>query len=152
MRCRGKRGKSRDRPRRRDLVGPLPQDVAPGDADLQTERLSEPPSSWYLTGFIAPVDEGAGATADDPDSQEETETDAGDLVDDDPATAEAADDDSPPEAPATRRRYMPSSIGMTVLVPEAAQAVDVRVTWGDYVTEPPLPTSVLISASTRASG
>ena len=37
---------------RRDLVGPLPIDVAPDDADLQAERLGQTPSSWYLTGFI----------------------------------------------------------------------------------------------------
>ena len=30
------------------------------------------------------------------------------------------------------------SIGLTVLVPENVASVSVRVTWGDYVTEPPL--------------
>ena len=65
---------------RRDLVGPMPPDIAPGDTDLQAERLRESPSSWYLTGFIAPLDEG-GDDADDLDAQEEVETDAGDLTD-----------------------------------------------------------------------
>lgn len=128
---------------RRDLFGPLPPDVAPADADLQTERLAEAPSSWYLTGFIAPVEEGPGAVDDDPDQQEEVETDAAEPADS--AASEAAGDDDPPETPATRRRYLPSSIGLTVLVPEAVDAVDVRLTWGDYVTEPPLPPSVLMS-------
>lgn len=130
---------------RRDLVGPLPADVAPGDADLQTEHLAEAPSSWYLTGFIAPVEESTGAADDDPDRQEEAETEAGEVAEDGAAAVEASDDDSPPETPTTRRRYLPSSIGLTVLVPEAVDDVDVRLTWGDYVTEPPLAASVLTS-------
>lgn len=129
---------------RRDLVGPLPPDVAPGDADLQTERLREPPSSWYLTGFIAPLDEG-GDTVDDLDTQEETETNAGDLTDGTPEAGPIADDDTQAEAPSTSRRYLPASIGITVLVPDGVEMVDVRVGWGDYVTEPPLPASVLAS-------
>ncbi len=129
---------------RRDLVGPLPPDVAPGDADLQTERLREPPSSWYLTGFIAPLDEG-GDTVDDLDTQEETETNAGDLTDGTPEAGPIADDDTQAEAPSTSRRYLPASIGLTVLVPDGVEMVDVRVSWGDYVTEPPLPASVLAS-------
>jgi hypothetical protein len=133
---------------RRDLVGPLPVDMAPGDADLQQERLSEAPSSWYLTGFISPVEEAAAqALQDDPDAQEETETEAGDLVEEgeDVQVAGPADDDPPPEAPTTRRRLTPSSIGLTVLVPDDVKAVDVRLTWGDCVTEPPLPEHVLLA-------
>ena len=38
---------------RRDLVGPHPET----DLDLARERLSESPSRWYLTGFLAPVDD-----------------------------------------------------------------------------------------------
>ena len=128
---------------RRDLVGPMPADLAPGDADLQAECLSEAPCSWYLTGFIAPLEECAGASSDDDaDTQEETETDAGDL--DDNGAGIADDDDIPPDAPTTRRRYLPSSIGLTVLVPASVDAVDVRLSWGDYVTEPPLSANVLI--------
>jgi hypothetical protein len=133
---------------RRDLVGPLPVDMAPGDADLQEERLAEAPSSWYLTGFIGPVEESAAAVLrDDPDAQEESETEAGDLIDEgeDALVASPADDDPPPEAPTTRRRLVPNSIGLTVLVPEEVEAVDVRVTWGDYATEPPLPEHVLVA-------
>lgn len=137
---------------RRDLVGPLPVDVAPSDTDLQTECLSETPSAWYLTGFIAPVEDGpadAVEAADDPDRQEEIETEADSLADG-AAGIEPADDDPPPETPVTRRRYLPSSIGLTVLVPAAATAVGVRLTWGDYVTEPPLPAHVLASDDAEA--
>jgi hypothetical protein len=130
---------------RRDLVGPLPEDIAPGDGDLQVERLSETPSNWYLTGFIAPVEDGPAPAgdADDPDRQEEVETEADTLSDNGVAAAEPADDDPAPEMPVARRRYLPSSIGLTVLVPAAVTTVDVRLSWGDYVTEPPLPASVL---------
>lgn len=54
---------------RRDLVGPGPQ-----DEDLARERLSENPSRWYLTGFIAPKED--EAHADDPAMQEEDEREA----------------------------------------------------------------------------
>ena len=42
---------------RRDLIGPLPEDIEPADADLQRERLREQPSWWYLTGYIAPIED-----------------------------------------------------------------------------------------------
>jgi hypothetical protein len=127
---------------RRDLIGPLPEDIKPADADLQRERLREQPSWWYLTGYIAPIqDLGDERLLSDAEIQEETETEVGDLIEDEDeeiAGGGAADDDTPPEAPTTRRRFAPSSIGLTVLVPATARAVTVRVTWGDYVTEPPL--------------
>ena len=68
---------------RRDLIGPWPVDIAPGDADLQRERLREQPSWWYLTGYIAPTeDDRDEQLVSDAEIQEETETDVGDLVDD----------------------------------------------------------------------
>jgi hypothetical protein len=42
---------------RRDLIGPLPEDIEPADADLQRERLREQPSWWYLTGYSAPIED-----------------------------------------------------------------------------------------------
>lgn len=50
---------------RRDLYGPLPDRVEPGDADLQRERLNDSPSRWYLTGFLAPADEDLETDEDD---------------------------------------------------------------------------------------
>jgi hypothetical protein len=131
---------------RRDLIGPLPEDVAPSDADLQRERLGPAPSSWYLTGFISPV--GQDYVEDDPDQQEETETTLDGLESDTPEAEAAAADDELPEPPTVRRRFTPSSIGLTVLVPAETQSVKVRVTWGDYLTEPPLPVSILIAEET----
>ena len=57
---------------RRDLVGPSPQ-----DDDLQNERLSELPSRWYLTGFLAPAEDPLGLDGEpegeDASAQEEME-------------------------------------------------------------------------------
>jgi len=132
---------------RRELVGPLPP-TAEGDpdSDLAEERLGEPPAGWYLTGFIAPMG-GAlprGEAGDNPDVAEERETEGGGLFDEaegereDVTKGEVAQDDTPPEAPAVKRRFVPASIGLTVILPDEVEAIDVRVTWGDYTAEPPL--------------
>jgi hypothetical protein len=119
---------------RRDLVGPGPK-----DEDLARERLSENPSRWYLTGFIAPKED--EVVADDPAAQEEDEREAEQETGS--GAGGAAGDDAPGEAPAARRRFLPSSIGVTVLLPMDVDAIEARVSWGDYVTEPPLPEAVL---------
>jgi hypothetical protein len=121
---------------RRDLVGPGPQ-----DEDLARERLSENPSRWYLTGFIAPKED--EPEADDPAVQEEDEREAEQELGS--GAGGAAGDDEPSEAPVTHRRFLPSSIGLTVLLPMDVEAIEARVSWGDYVTEPPLPEGALLS-------
>jgi hypothetical protein len=121
---------------RRDLVGPGPR-----DEDLARERLSENPSRWYLTGFIAPNED--EAEADDPAVQEEDEREA--EQDLGSGAGGAVGDDEPSEAPVTHRRFVPSSIGLTVLVPMDVESIEARISWGDYVTEPPLPEGVLLS-------
>ncbi|MGO8975284.1 MAG: DISARM system helicase DrmA [Steroidobacteraceae bacterium] len=128
---------------RRDLVGPAPQ-----DADLARERLSENPSRWYLTGFLAPADdplaqEGARGTEDDPSTQEEMETDVEEP--DDVDAGGAAGDAEAPEAPNTKRRFLPSSIGLTVLLPPDVKEIEARISWGDYRTEPPLSEDILVA-------
>jgi hypothetical protein len=117
---------------RRDLVGPGPQ-----DADLAAERLREAPSRWYLTGFLAPEDlqRPGGADEDDPALQEEVEPTL-DLPD--PIVDGTAPDEATPEAPAARRRFLPSSIGITVLLDPAVSELTAEVSWGDYLAEPPL--------------
>jgi hypothetical protein len=126
---------------RRDLVGP-----SPDDADLAHERLSENPSRWYLTGFLAPADDvatlGGDADTDEPGLIEESDSEGEEP---DPVEAGgAAADREEPEAPNTRRRFLPSTIGLTVLLPPAVREVEAIVTWGDYRTEPPLPDGVLL--------
>lgn len=125
---------------RRDLVGPGPQ-----DADLAREALKENPSRWYLTGFLAPSPEGAGAAADEPDDlDEEGDPLFGDDAGADPETGRArAADDAPADEPSARPRRLPSSLGVTVLLDASVEEVDVVLSWGDYATEPPLPEEVL---------
>lgn len=122
---------------RRDLVGP-----GALDTDLARERLSENPSRWYLTGFLAPAED--APEDDDPAFQEEMDLEA--EAPDRAGSGGAAGDDAEPEAPSVRRRFLPSSVGITVLLPLEVSEVEAVVRWGDYVTEPPLPASVLLPA------
>jgi len=130
---------------RRDLVGPGAQ-----DADLARERLSENPSRWYLTGFLAPAFDAPESEEDDPSVQEELELEA--ETEETTGTGGAAADNEPPETPNTRRRFLPSSIGITVLLPIDATKIDARVSWGDYVTEPPLPEGTLLPETANGEG
>jgi hypothetical protein len=126
---------------RRDLVGPdLP------DSDIAKERLQESPSRWYLAGFLAPTDDpltqdGPQNADDDPSAQEEMETDVEESVED--GAGGAAGDAEVPDTPNTKRRFLPSSIGITVLLPPDITEVEAHVSWGDYRTEPPLPEDIL---------
>ena len=136
---------------RRDLVGPSPNDL-----DLARERLSDNPSRWYLTGFLAPAEDEAALGGAEPEPNdlslvEETETT---LEEPDPVEASgAAADREEPETPNTRRRFLPSSVGLTVLLPPDVRTIEAVVTWGDYRTEPPLPwPSVRFVDSAVASG
>src|SRR5262245_280001 len=126
----------------RDLVGPAPQDT-----DLARARLNENPSRWYLTGFLAPADDplaqnGQQQAEDDPSAQEEMETDVDEPADE--GAGGAAGDAEPPEIPNTKRRFLPSSVGLTVLLPPQVTEIEVRLSWGDYRTEPPLSEELLV--------
>ncbi|HET9741888.1 MAG TPA: DISARM system helicase DrmA [Terriglobales bacterium] len=101
---------------RLDLVGP--SDTL-GD---RNEVLPQAPSRWYLSGFLVPL----GADQ----SQRASEDSAEDL--DQAGESGGADDDEEPERPAARQRYLPSSIGVSVLVPAATKQLAVTVSWGDY--------------------
>ena len=130
---------------RRDLIGPGPEDT-----DLHREVLAENPSRWYLTGFLAPSPEG-GVVADEPGEMDEVGDPLfGDDEGADPETGAArAADDAPPDEPSARPRRLPASLGITALIPEGVNEVEVALTWGDYVTEPPLPPAVLIDSQAQ---
>ncbi|HXG24439.1 MAG TPA: hypothetical protein VNJ09_07795, partial [Chthonomonadales bacterium] len=114
---------------RRQLVDALQLDlIGPRDGlGAPEEILPQAPSRWYLTGFLVPLDAGEHQRAD------EASTDELDEVSD----AQGLDDAVPPEPTAARRAYMPSSIGVSLLVSATTTALTVIVRWGDYVLHAP---------------
>ena len=48
----------------------------------------------------------------------------------------------PDDEPSARKSRVPSSCGLTVLVDASVREVEVSLSWGDYVTVPPLPDEV----------
>jgi hypothetical protein len=119
---------------RRDLIGPLPRDI-----DLAGERLKENPSRWYLAGFLAPALDGI------PEGTESLDDEGDPLLSDEPSDPETgtgggrAADDAPDDEPSARKSRVPSSCGLTVLVDASVHEVEATLSWGDYVTVPPLP-------------
>jgi hypothetical protein len=99
--------------------------VGPGQGHpLEDEQLSEadPPSRWYLSGFLVPKD-APDSHRHDPESDETI----------DAAVSEGeADDDITPDAAPARKVYLPSSIGISVLVPAGTTRLEAEVLWGDY--------------------
>src|SRR5436853_54166 len=104
---------------RLDLVGPS------NDHAFAQELLPEPPTRWYLTGFLVPSDAPADQRTD------ETATDEIDAAGDTDGTDDA---DAPDRAPA-QIRYLPSSMGLSVLVDPGIATLEATVSWGDYVYE-----------------
>jgi hypothetical protein len=99
-----------------DLVGPDP------GHPLENEVLPQPPSRWYLTGFLVPY-EASEVQKSDPTAQEQIALGA---------DGGGSDDDEVPEQASARRVYFPSSLGVSVLVPAGTKSLRATVTWGDY--------------------
>jgi hypothetical protein len=133
---------------RRDLIGPGPQ-----DSDLPRERLKEKPSGWYVTGYLAPVPEPSGPAeiSEEGDLFEEGDPIVGDDLgaDSDSGPARAADD-VPEDVPPAVRVRAPSSLGLTVLLYASVHEVEVDLSWGDYVTVPPLSREELLEEKADA--
>ncbi len=130
---------------RRDLIGP---DVGPDDADLTRELISERPSRWYLTGFIAPEPDPAVL---EPIAAEESLLDEALSAESepppDPVLGGSAEDNSEPDPGPSAGRMQPTSLGLTVLLRPEVEAIDAVVSWGDYQTEPPLSAEILTADS-----
>lgn len=103
-----------------DLVGPT---GALGDAH---EVLPQNPSRWYLTGFLVPLD------ADDTQRAEPTSAEEMDGAGD----PQGADDGAAPEPAAARQKYLPSSLGLSLLISAATRELRITVRWGDYAPRP----------------
>lgn len=102
---------------RLDLIGP---DERLGQPD---EVLTQAPSRWYLTGFLVPIEGGEDQRSDE-DNDEEL-TSEGDN--------KGTDDNTPTEKAAARRAYLPSSIGLSLLIPAETKELKIVVRWGDYL-------------------
>ena len=87
-----------------DLVGPRP-----GDAASQHERLPQAPSRWYLTGFLAPGDA----------PEEQPAQDSEEALDEPAEPLHGSDDASTPERGSHKRLFLPSSMGLSMLVDES---------------------------------
>lgn len=120
-----------------DLIGPFDLDHAGS-----TELLSLPPSRWYLSGFLAPMESREAAAADDPEEGEDSQ-DPADPSDEDELAAGSEDDAEEAEGAAEpepkQKNRLPASIGLTVLVPAGTESVTATVSWADYVAEPAEP-------------
>ena len=99
-----------------DLIGPTDK---LGDPN---EVLPQAPSRWYLTGFLVPL--GAERVQRTDEASTEEVDQAGETG--------GTDDNVVPEPAPARQRSLPSSAGLSVLVPGDAQRLDVSVSWGDY--------------------
>lgn len=101
---------------RLDLVGPT------GSLGTPNESLFQAPSRWYLTGFLVPT-EADEVQRVDPTSDDEL---------DQAAEPGGLDDDETPEPAAARRSYLPSSMGVSILLPKDANHLTATVRYGDY--------------------
>jgi len=112
---------------RRDLIGP----TSTADADLSRELLTDSPSRWYLTGFLVP----------DTDAPEATDEDFDEIIGANDAESGPPEDDQADASP--RPRFLPASLGLTVMLPLDATEITLEADWGDYAPEPPLPPEIL---------
>ena len=102
-----------------DLIGP-----GTGHS-LADERLPGwvRPSNWYLTGFLVPREAPAEQRAD---------ADADDDFEPEVAGEGGLGDDTTEDRRAARKGFFPSSMGLSFLVAEGVDELEVTVRWGDY--------------------
>ncbi len=107
---------------RLDLVGPRPDDPTVDEA------IEEPPSRWYLTGFLVPVGAKHQIRADESDND--------DI--DGLERSTGVEDGQTPDATAKRKAFFPSSMGLSVLVPATSGKLRIQLQWGEYAPPPDL--------------
>lgn len=100
-----------------DLVGPAPDDLAHAE-----EIIPQPPSKWYLTGFLVPYDAPIEVRSDA----------AGDDELDAVSRFGAGDDETAPDKAPARKGFFPSSMGVSLLVAAHTSSLQVTASWGDY--------------------
>lgn len=100
-----------------DLIGPTPDDAAHA-----TEIINQPPSRWYLTGFLVPYGAGLEQRSDDSGNDELDEL----------SRPSPGDDENPPEKSSARKAFFPSSMGLSFLIPKEATHFRAIASWGDY--------------------
>jgi hypothetical protein len=104
-----------------NLIGP------DNDHAFAQELLPESPTRWYLTGYLVPTDAPIDQKFDETSTEEiDAAVDVG-----------GTDDATEPDRPAARRSLLPSSMGLSVLVPVGVRRLQATIEWGDYQYEGP---------------
>lgn len=98
-----------------DLIGPS------NDHEFAREIIPEAPDVRYLTGFLIP-EEAPLEEKHDPDADDDNDGDQ-----------DTGGDNGTGERAGGRHSFLPSSIGLSVLVPPEATAIEATIRWGDYV-------------------
>ena len=102
-----------------DLIGPGLE----GEHSAECLPGWERPSTWYLTGFLVPTGTPEHQRSDD---------DADDAYDAEVPDHLGLAEESVQHGKQPKRTYFPSSMGLTFLVPQGANTIQVTATWGDY--------------------
>lgn len=104
---------------RLDLIGP------DNDHECASELLPESPTKWYLTGYLMPTN----APEEHRFDSESLEEIGATTPARDPGVGE---EDSQPTDTASAKSYLPSSVGISVLIPAGMQEFKATARWGDY--------------------
>jgi hypothetical protein len=121
-----------------DLIGPTQRVLGALGADaqgLETEALDRLPSSWYSTGFLVPTNTDLALRCDDTADDDFTGVDGVDqlrLRSSDKAykPGSAGDDGGPTESGPAKPQLLPSSIGVSVMLPPGSE-LQLFGRWGD---------------------
>lgn len=110
---------------RLDLIGP------DNDHECAHELLPESPYRWYLTGYLVPAD-----APDEIRFDETSREDVSAASNEPQQVAPGVDEDSGPvDNQSSNKSFLPSSIGISVLLPPETTSVDLIARWGDYFWE-----------------